>query len=43
MRKGIFIPATVLRVAAGLLAAATVTVILAETPEIWRYIKMERM
>ncbi|MET8678994.1 hypothetical protein ABZW18_15815 [Streptomyces sp. NPDC004647] len=43
MRKGIFIPASVVRIAVGALAAAVITAIVAEAPEAWRYIKMETM
>ncbi|MGP3927407.1 MULTISPECIES: DUF6893 family small protein [unclassified Streptomyces] len=43
MRNGIFIPAIVVRIAVGALAAAAVAVVLSEAPEAWRYIKMETM
>jgi hypothetical protein len=43
MRNGICIPASVVRVALGVLAAAVVAVVLAEAPEAWRYYKMETM
>ncbi|MER5183145.1 hypothetical protein ABT009_33150 [Streptomyces sp. NPDC002896] len=43
MRNGIFIPATVVRIAAGVVAAAVVALVVAEAPEAWRYIKMETM
>ncbi|MEU6084819.1 hypothetical protein [Streptomyces sp. NPDC047108] len=43
MKNGIFIPAVVVRATLGLLAAAVVTALLAEAPEIRRYMKIETM
>lgn len=43
MRNGIHIPASVVRIAAGTLAAAAITAIAFSVPDIRRYIKMETM
>ncbi|WP_267242529.1 DUF6893 family small protein [Streptomyces sp. PR69] len=43
MKNGIFIPASVVRLAVGVLAVAVTAVVLAELPEAWRYYKMETM
>ncbi|MEX2984171.1 MULTISPECIES: hypothetical protein [Streptomyces] len=43
MRNGIFIPAVVVRIAVGVIAAAVVTAIVASAPDAVRYIKMETM
>ncbi|WP_263869521.1 DUF6893 family small protein [Streptomyces sichuanensis] len=43
MRNGIFIPASVVRIAVGALAAALVTAIAFSAPDAVRYFKMESM
>ncbi|WP_257573545.1 hypothetical protein [Streptomyces sp. JJ66] len=43
MRNGIFIPATVVRIAVGALVLAAVAVIASEAPEAMRYAKIKRM
>jgi len=43
MRKGIFIPANVVRTAVGVFAAALVAMTLFEAPEVRRYIKLKTM
>ncbi|GAA2722251.1 MULTISPECIES: hypothetical protein [Streptomyces] len=43
MRNGIFIPAVVVRIAVGALAAAALAAIAFSTPDAVRYIKMESM
>ncbi|MCX2969189.1 MULTISPECIES: hypothetical protein [Streptomyces] len=43
MRNGIFIPATVVRLAMGALALVTVAVIASEAPELVRYAKIKKM
>ncbi|MFF0448814.1 hypothetical protein ACFYT4_20785 [Streptomyces sp. NPDC004609] len=43
MRHGIFIPARVVRIAAGIVTAAMAAVIVKELPGAWRYYKMETM
>lgn len=43
MKKGIFIPAHVVRTSVGVLAAALVAITLLEAPEVRRYIKLKTM
>ncbi|MDH2390839.1 MULTISPECIES: DUF6893 family small protein [Streptomyces] len=43
MKNGIFIPASVVRLAVGALAVAVTAIVVAELPEAWRYYKMETM
>ncbi len=43
MRNGIFIPASVVRIAVAAVAAAAVVAIAFNASDAWRYIKMETM
>lgn len=43
MRHGFFIPAAVVRLALGALTALVVAVVVAEAPEVKRYLKLKSM
>jgi hypothetical protein len=43
MKHGIFIPPLAVRLAVGAVAAALLAVAASQAPDVWRYIKIERM